>query len=146
MAVNQIPLSAGKASTSTVNISVAKTDTSVVASPADATDFRLLFTAGTNHGYYDGIQIQWIGSGTQAAHVIDIWETDSAGLNARIVESFEFAAMGGAISSVVAGTKSFLSFPFANLQAGVKVFISSRVVSGSCSLNATLRGGQFEAQ
>jgi hypothetical protein len=146
MAVNTIPLSSGKAYSKTVNVSTAKTDTSVVASPSDGSDFRELFEAGTNGGHYDGILIQWIGTGTQALHVVDVWETDTSGANARVVSSHQLTAMSAAISTTNPGTREFIPFNFSNLQNGIKVFISSRVVSTNCTMNATLRGGQFEAQ
>jgi hypothetical protein len=146
MAVNTIPLSSGKAYSKTVNVSTAKTDTSEVASPSDGADFRLLYTAGANGGHYDGIQIQWIGTGTQALHVIDVWETETDGSDARVVFSQQITAMAAAISNTNPGSAFFIPFPFGNLQTGKKIFISSRVVSTNCTMNATLRGGQFEAQ
>ena len=143
--INKV-LSGGLPETITKNISTANTATAEVASPADASDFREIFEAGVNGGFYDGILIQWIGTGTQTAHIIYIWETDSAGANARIVEGHTFTTMSAAISATNLGTKRFLPYNFANLTPGTKVFVSSTVVSASCSCNVTLRGGQFESQ
>jgi peptidoglycan hydrolase-like protein with peptidoglycan-binding domain len=145
MAVNVVPLSAGKVETYTKEISTARTGVDEIASPSDGVDLRLLFTAGTNGGFYDSIEYQVFGTGTQAAFNIYIWETDSAGANARIVRGYQVEG-GSAMSNTVIGQKNILGFTRADLQPGVKVWVSQSVVSANCKCNYTIRAGQYEAQ
>jgi hypothetical protein len=145
MPVNQIPLSGGKPETKTVEISTARTGVDVIASPSGGADLGLLFEASTNGGFYDSIEYQVIGTGTQAAFNIYIWETDTTGANARIVRAYQVAA-GIAMTNTVIGQKNILTFNRADLQDGIKVFVSQSVVSSNCKTNYTIRAGQFEAQ
>jgi hypothetical protein len=148
MAVNTLPLSFGKVETKTAAVTTALTAETDVASPADAADFRLLFTAGTNGGGIDTIEFQVVttsGTPTQAASKINIWETDNAGANARIVRQVPVSA-GSAINAINAGQNQIITFNRADYQAGVKVFVSVTVVTADCQWNFTCRGGQFDAQ
>jgi hypothetical protein len=147
MAVNTLPLSFGKVETATKVITVARTGETEIASPSDGTDLRELFVAGTNGGGYDTIEYQVVQSAaaTQAASKILIWETDTAGANARVVRQVAVAA-GSAMSTTVAGQNGIITFNRADLKSGVKVFVSVTVVTTNCQWNFTLRGGQFEAQ
>jgi len=148
MAVNTLPLSFGKVATITAAITVAKTAETDIASPADATDLRLLFTAGTNGGGYDTIEYQVIttsGSPTQLASKINIWETEADGTDARIVRQVTVAA-GSAISTTVAGQNGIITFNRADMPSGTKVFVTVTVVTANCQWNFTCRGGQFDAQ
>ena len=148
MAVNTLPLSFGKVTTTTAAITVAKTAETDISSPADATDLRLLFTAGTNGGGIDTIEYQVVttsGSPTQAASKINIWETDTSGANARIVRQVIVAA-GSAISTTVAGQNGIITFNRADMASGTKVFVTVTVVTTNCQWNFTCRGGQFESQ
>jgi len=53
MSVNTLPLSFGQVFSKTAQVSVARTGETVIASPADATDMRELFEAGTEGSGYD---------------------------------------------------------------------------------------------
>jgi hypothetical protein len=146
--VNTLPLSFGKVYTKTAAITVARTGETDIASPADATDLRELFEADVNHGGYDTIEYQVVttsGSPTQVASKILIWETDNAGANARVVRQIAVAA-GSAISTSVAGQNGIITMNRADLQDGVKVFVTVTVVTTNCQWNFTIRAGQFEAQ
>jgi len=145
MAVNQIPLSFGIPYTSSVEISTSRTGIDTIASPSDGTDLRKLFEAGTNGGGYDSIEYQVIGTGTQAAFNIYIWETDNTGANAKIIRTISVGG-GSAMSNTVRGQNAIISFSRADLQSGVEVWISQSVVSSNCKTVYTLRGGQFESQ
>jgi hypothetical protein len=145
MSLNQIPLSGGKPETNTVEISVARTAVAIIASPVDGTDLRRLFTAGLNGGFYDSIEYQVAGTGTQASFNIYVWETDNAGANAKMIRGYTIGA-GSAMGATVIGQKGVLSFVRADLQTGVQVWISQSVVSASCVCNYTIRAGQFETQ
>lgn len=148
MAVNTLPLSFGKVATTTAAITVAKTAETDIASPADATDLRLLFTAGTNGGGIDTIEYQVIsttGTPTQAASKIMIWETEADGTDARIVRQVAVAA-GSAISTTAAGQNGIITFNRADMPSGTKVFVTVSVVTANCQWNFTCRGGQFDAQ
>ena len=150
MAVNNFPIFGGKPETNIANITSGNTSSLVVASPADATNFKLLFTAGTNGGWIDQFTYKWIStaspaSGTPNACVIYLWLTDSTGLNARIYHSYSVTA-GSAMSATVAGKEESFVYNFANLAAGVKVFASVSQIAANTSLNAVVEGGQFEAQ
>ena len=148
MAVNSLPLSFGKVESYTKEISVSRTGETVIASPSPGTDLVELFTAGTNGGGQDIVEYQVCtssGSPTQVATKILIWESDSAGANARCVRQIAVAA-GSAISGSVIGQNGIITFNRADYQAGVKVFASVPTVTTNCIWNFTLRGGQFEAQ
>lgn len=147
MAVNTLPLSFGNVESNTKVISVARTGETEIASPADGTDLRELFEAGVNSGGYDTIEYQVVQSAaaTQAASKILIWETDNAGANARVVRQITVAA-GSAMSTTVAGQNGIIQFNRADLQDGVKVFVSVTVVTTNCLWNFTIRAGQFTAQ
>jgi len=149
MAVNTLPLSFGTVTTTTAAITVAKTAEAEIASPADATDLRLLFTAGANGGGYDTIEYQVVDSGaadpTQAASKICIWETEADGTDARIIRQVAVAA-GSAISTTVIGQNGIITFNRADMASGTKVFVSVTVVTANCTWNFTCRGGQFTAQ
>ncbi len=149
MAVNTLPLSFGKVATTTAAVTVAKTSEADIASPADATDLRLLFTAGTNGGGIDTIEYQVVDGGsadpTQAASKINIWETGADGTDARIVRQVAVSA-GSAISTTVAGQNGIITFNRADYPSGTKVFVSVTVVTTNCQWNFTCRGGQFDAQ
>lgn len=145
MAVNNSPVYAGIASSKTVNVSVARTTDTEIGAPADATDLRLLFTAGTNGGAYYRLLWNVVGTGTPAAAVINLWETDETGANARVVQSF-YNTAGLAISTTQTGTTGYADFKSAELQAGQKVFVSITVLAANTTLNVTLRSAQFTAQ
>jgi hypothetical protein len=146
MAANQNKiLSGGIPESNTVNVSTANTSNAVVASPSDAADFRLLFTAGTNGAFIDEIIYQVIGTGTQAAAILHIWQTQPNGANARVIRSYEIA-VGAGQSATVAGQSGSVQFNFRNMKAGTLFFVSVTVVSTNCTWNITANGGQFEAQ
>jgi hypothetical protein len=148
MAVNTLPLSFGKVESTTAAITVAKTAETDIASPADATDLRLLFTAGTNGGGIYTIEYQVIstsGTPTQAASKIMIWETKADGTAARIVRQVP-VAVGSAINTTANGQNGIITFNRADYPSGVLVFVSVSVVTANCQWNFTCRGGQFEAQ
>jgi hypothetical protein len=138
-------LSGGKGETIIKNLSVAKTSNAEIGAPADATDLRELFTAGSNGGFIDEFFYQVIGTGTQAAFLIHIWKTDAAGANARLWKNIQVAT-GSAQSTTTPGQSSSLYLNFENLQAGVKIFASVTVVSSNCTINVGVNGGQFESQ
>jgi hypothetical protein len=146
MAVNANKiLSGGLPVSKTAEISTARTGVDNIASPSDGADLRELFTAGANGGFYDLIEYQVVGTGTQAAFIIYLWETDTSGANAKIFKAITVAA-GSAMSNTVIGQKGVFVPVDANLSPGIKIFVSQSVVSANCKTNYTLRGGQFEAQ
>jgi hypothetical protein len=147
MAVNTLPLSFGSVFTATKTISVARTGETEIASPTDGTDLRELFEAGVNGSGYDTIEYQVVYStaATQAASKILIWETDNTGANARVIRQVAVAA-GSAMSTTVAGQNGIIQFNRADLQSGVKVFVSVTVVTTNCLWNFTIRAGSFTAQ
>jgi len=145
MAVNNSPVFAGIASSKTVNVSVAKTTDTEIGAPADATDLRLLFTAGVNGGAYYRLLWNVVGTGTPTNAIIHLWETDETGANARVVQSF-FTPTGLAISTTQSGSSGFADFKSAELQAGQKVFVSVTALAANTTLNVTLRSAQFTAQ
>jgi hypothetical protein len=147
MAVNTLPLSFGQVYSKTAQISVARTGETVIASPADATDLRQLLEANVNGSGYDTIEYQVVYStaATQAASKILIWETDDTGANAQVVRQIAVAA-GSAQSTTVAGQNGIIVFNRADLQDGVKVFVSVTVVTANCLWNFTIRAGHFTAQ
>ena len=148
MAANQNKvLSGGKADGLTKRITTARTAVAVIASPADAVDLRLLFTAGTNGGFIDQLAYQFVGTGTQLATLIYFWITDTAGANAQIMPNLiQAIAAGSAMSNTVKGQSGVIYPPFENYAAGRVVYASVSVLSASCELIVEAKGGQFEAQ
>jgi hypothetical protein len=143
MAVNNKPIFGGIVESGVVNISTANTSTAQVNSPADAADFRLLFTAGANGGFIDEIQLQWIGTGTPSAGIFNIWITDTSNANARIYKMNTTTANTGAISTTVIGGQFVYTFTNFNVKAGQRVYVSQTVIAANTTLNVTLFGGQF---
>ena len=145
MAINNKPIFGGSADSATVNISTANTSTAAVASPADAADFRLLFTAGGDGAFIDEIQLQWIGTGTPAAGIFNVWVTDTSNANARIYRMNATTANSGAISATVIGGQFNYQFANFNLKAGQRVYVSQTVLAANTTLNVTVFGGQYAA-
>lgn len=142
--VNKV-LSAGKAYTRVKRLTAARTGVATIAAPADATDLRELFVAGTNGGFIDEIGYNIVGTGTQAAALVYIWATDNAGANAEIIDRFIVAA-GSAMTNTVPGQTEAKTKAFDNFEAGVKVYSSISVLSANCECVVWTKGGQFEAQ
>lgn len=146
MAVNSNKvISGGKADGLTKRLTTARTGLATIASPADAADLRLLFTAGSNGGFVDEIGYNIVGTGTQLASLIYIWRTDASGANAEIVNRFIVAA-GSAMSGTVPGQTDVLLPIYENLAAGQKLFASIHILSANCEAVVWACGGQFEAQ
>lgn len=147
MAANQNKiLSGGKADGLVKRITTARTSLATIASPSDAADLRLIFTAGTNHGFLDEIGYNVVGTGTQLASLVYVWRTDSSGANAEVVYTFTVAAAGSAMSNTIKGQTERWYPLFENMAAGEKIFMSVSVISASCEFIVWGRGGQFESQ
>jgi hypothetical protein len=146
MAANQNKiLSGGKADGLIKRVTAARTGVTTIASPADATDLRLIFEAGTNGGFVDEVGYRFVGTGTQAATLVYVWLTDTSNANAEIIHSFTVAA-GSAMSNTVPGQTNKLNPSFWNLASGRKVYVSVSVLSTNCECVVWALGGQFEAQ
>lgn len=145
MAVEHRAIFGGKPISPIVNLSVAKSSNAVEAAPVDATDFRLLFTAGAEGGFIDAIDYQFVGTGTPGAAILNIWVTDNAGANARVMRSITVAA-GSAMTTSVPGPFIQTAFNFANLEPGCKVFCSITALAANTTLNVIAWAGQYTAQ
>lgn len=145
MAVNNQPLFGGIPIVNVKNVSIAKTSLSEIASPVDATDLRLVFTAGANGGFIDSVDYQAIGTGTPGATIMNVWVTDEANANARIVKSLAVPA-GSGISTINPGISGSLVFAYMNLAYGQNVYISFTVLAANVTYNVTSFGGQYSAQ
>tara|TARA_R110000868_G_scaffold410696_1_gene699942 strand:+ start:139 stop:576 length:438 start_codon:yes stop_codon:yes gene_type:complete len=144
MAANQRPVFSLLPINPIVNLSVANTSNAVVASPADATDFRLLYTCAKTDGAKVGtIGYQWIGTGTPAAGILNIWITDTSGANARVRRMYAFAIAAGAISTTVQGSYVELSFLDFQVSNGQKIFVSVTTVAANTTLNVFASIGEF---
>jgi hypothetical protein len=140
-------LSGGKADGLIKRITTARTSVATIASPADASDLRLLFTAGTNGGFVDMLSYQFVGTGTQAATIVYFWLTDETGANAELWPDYsQLVAGGSAMSNTVMGQRIQVPVSFGNLKAGQAVYSSVSVLSANCECIVDARGGQFEAQ
>jgi hypothetical protein len=128
-----------------VNLSVANTANAVVASPADDTDFRLLYACGKTAGAKVGtIGFQWIGTGTPSAGILNIWITDTSGNDARVRRMYAFPISAGAISTTVQGNYieiSFLDFQVSNNQ---EIYVSVTTMAANTTLNVFASIGEFE--
>jgi hypothetical protein len=143
MATNQRPVFALIPVSPIVNLSVANTSNAVVASPADATDFRELYACSIPEGAkITNISIQYIGTGTPAAGLLNIWLTNSSGANARVIRMLTIVA-GVAITTTAAGT--FLSTTFLDFQVqnGQKVFVSVTTLAANTTANVYASVGEF---
>ncbi len=146
MAANQNKvLSGGKADGLVKRVTTAKTAVTTIASPADAADLRLIFTAGTNGGFLDEIGYNVVGTGTQAAALVYVWRSTIANANAEIIYAFTVAA-GSAMTNTVKGQTDRWWPPFENIASGENYYISVSVLSSNCEFVVWGRGGQFEAQ
>jgi len=144
MAANQRPVFALKPVTPTANLSGANTATAAVASPADGTDFRLLYTCGVTEGAkLTLLAYQFIGTGTPSAGIFYIWITDTAGANARIIRSSAFLALSGAISTTLPGQYAELTFSDLQIQNGQKIFVSVTTLAANTTLNVRASLGEF---
>jgi len=146
MAANQNKvLSGGKADGLTKRVTTARTSVATIASPSDAADLRLLFTAGTNGGFCDELGYNFVGTGTQANTLVYIWRATASNTNAEIVYRFVVAA-GSTMSNTVPGQRDILQPIFENMAAGETLYASVSVLSANCECVVWARGGQFEAQ
>lgn len=144
MAQNSKPLFGSTPLTTIANVSVAKTSLVEIASPADAPDLRLLYTAPTDGGFIDAIDYQAIGTGTPAASIMNIWITDTAGANARIWQMITVAS-GSAISTTVKGVSGSQGLNYMNLKAGQKIFASFTALASNITYNVTAFCGDYTA-
>jgi hypothetical protein len=142
--VNKV-LSGGKVDGLTKRLTAARTSVATIAAPVDATDLRLLFTAGANGGFVDEIGYNIVGTGTQLAALVYIWRTDASGANAEVVDRF-IVTVGTAMTNTNPGQRDVKTPSFENMASGEKIFISISVLSASCECAVWVRGGQFEAQ
>lgn len=149
MAVNANKIvSGGKADGCYIKrLTTARTGVATIASPADAADLRLIFTAGTYGGFVDVLGYQIVGTGTQAACIVYFWLTDENGANAELIpELSQTVAAGSAMSTTVQGQADRIYPEFMNLQAGRSIYASISVLSANCECVVHTIGGQFEAQ
>lgn len=145
MATNQRPVFALTPVTKAVNLSTANTATAAVTSPADAADFRELYSCTKAAGAkLTLIAYQFIGTGTPSAGIFYIWLTDTAGANARIIRSSAFTALSGAISTTLPGQYAELTFPDLQVGNGQKIFVSVTTLAANTTLNVRSSVGEFE--
>ena len=144
MAANQRPVFSLLPINPIVNLSVANTSNAVVASPADGTDFRLLYACAKTDGAKVGtIGFQWIGTGTPAAGILNIWLTDTSGNNARVRRMYAFPISAGAISTTVQGNYIEISFLDFQVSNGQEIFVSVTTVAANTTLNVFASIGEF---
>lgn len=144
MPANQRPVFALVPKTPVVNLSTANTSNAVVASPSDAADFRLLYDCTVAEGSkITLIALQFIGTGTPAAGILNIWLTNSSGANARVIRMYAFAAASGAISTTVIGPYAEIAFQDLQIQNGQKLFVSVTTLAANTTLNVRASIGDF---
>lgn len=128
-----------------VNLSVANTANAVVASPADGTDFRLLYACAKTAGAKVGtIGFQWIGTGTPAAGILNIWLTDTSGNDAMVRRMYAFPISAGAISTTVQGNYIEISFLDFQVSNGQEIYVSVTTMAANTTLNVFASIGEFE--
>ena len=145
MATNQRPVFAYNPKSPVVNLSAANTSNAEVASPSDSTSFRLLYTCPVAAGSkVTTISLQYVGTGTVSAAVFNIWLTDAAGANARVVRSIAIPLAAGAISTTSPGY--FLSIPLldSQLQQGQRIYVSVTTLAANTTLNVSASIGDFD--
>jgi hypothetical protein len=146
MTVQTKPLFAGSVNSPIKNISVALNNDALIASPADSTSLRLLFTATENGGYLEAVEYQGIGTGTCGLSVMQLWLTDNTGANAQVWRSIAVSAGSGAMSTTNPGVWNIISASGANIEIGCKIFVSFKVLATNVTYNVTAWAGQFKAQ
>ena len=145
--INKI-LSGGVPSSLIKGVTAAKTDFAVIAAPADAADLALIFTADTNGGFLDAIDLQIATdntNATQTATVMNIWMTDTDGTNARVIKSIDIAGQA-ATSTTKGGYWLQIVLNYNNIEAGRIIYVSFTVLVTHIVFNVTGWGGQFTAQ
>ena len=120
-----------------------KSTVAAVAVPSGDAGLFLLFTSGANGGFVSEIDYQAIGSGTCGTSIMNIWKTDTGGVNAQIIKSITVAAGTGAISTTNAGVFGSNIFSLLNLATGEKIYVSFTVLAANVTYNVVAFGGQF---
>lgn len=144
MPANQKPVFALTPKTPVVNLDTANTSTAAVASPSSSGSFRELYACSIAEGAKCTlIAYQFVGTGTPSAGILYIWLTDSSGANARIIRSFAFSALSGAISTILPGGYNEISFTDLQLQNGQKLFVSATTMAANTSLNVRASIGEL---
>jgi hypothetical protein len=145
MATNQRPVFAYNPKTPVVNISAANTSNAEVASPSDSTSFRELYVSPVTAGSkVTSIAFQFVGTGTVSAGIANIWLTNNAGANARVVRMVTIPLAAGAISNTVPGYYVEVAFQDFQLEDGQKIFVSVTTLAANTTLNVRASIGDFE--
>lgn len=146
MPLNHKPVFANVLNNKQKTISVAKTTFGVEAAPADSTSFRELITAPTGGCVITRFQYQFIpttGTPITAACLLNIWLTDTAGINAIVLKSIKVLATT-AMTTTNPGACNTEFFEQFNLQAGQKIFVSVTALTANTECNVFLFGGNLE--
>jgi hypothetical protein len=143
MATNQRPVFALIPKTPVVNIDTANTSNAAVATPTDSGSFRELYSCAVAEGAKCTlIGLQFVGTGTPSAAILNIWLTDSSGANARVIR-MQVIAAGSAISTTVPGQFLEIAFPDFQIQNGQKIFVSLTTLAANTTLNVRASIGEF---
>jgi hypothetical protein len=149
MAANFNKILSGGLPTSIIKrITTSRTSVVTIASPSDGSDLREIFTAGTNGGFIDQIDYQFVHNGTpptQGATLIYIWMTNSSGANAEI--KYVFTVLAGSLqSNTTAGQSGSFKPQFYNIEPGVKFYASVPALTTNSECLVSCLGGQYETQ
>jgi hypothetical protein len=141
MAQNNNPLFAGSAISNIVNIATARATDALVADPTAEADMYLIAEITENDGFADVIHYQAIGSGAPVADVLLLWLTANDGTNARVAKKFILTAADDTDTASFAWDISFM-----NLAAGVKLYVTAKLLAVNVTYNVSIFGGNFKAQ
>jgi hypothetical protein len=144
MATNQRPVFALIPKTPVVNIDTANTSNAAVATPTDSGSFRELYSCAVAEGAKcTTIAMQFVGTGTPSAAILNIWLTDSSGANARVIFMQVSPLQSGAISNTLPG--QYIEIPFLDfqIQNGQKIFVSLTTLAANTTLNVRASIGEF---
>jgi hypothetical protein len=143
MATNQRPVFALIPKTPVVNIDTANTSNAAVATPTDSGSFRELYSCAVAEGAKcTTIAMQFVGTGTPSAAILNIWLTDSSGADARVIR-MQTIVSGSAITSTVPGQFLEIIFPDFQIQNGQKIFVSLTTLAANTTLNVRASIGEF---
>ena len=154
MPVNNKPIFGGVPIVNVVTILEATTSNGgtngVIADPDTFATHKLykIFEAGANGGFIDCIDYQAIYTGTYGtpgATLMNVWVTDSNGVNARVINTITVAP-GTLMSATNRGVSQSTTLYFANLGPGQKAYVSFTLLASNISYTVTAYCGQFAAQ
>ena len=147
MAQNNRPVFANLVNNGYETISGATSSAGTIASPTSTTDFRELIespvgSGGTYVARIDYIVTATSGTPASAAARLNLWITDTSGLNARIFQSIQIPVVAS-ITATIPGAGNTIFFEQLVLEEGQKLYASVTLLTAGTELNVIVYGGNL---